>query len=60
MGAYLRIKESEGDYLWAVAEMALCAPLPPEWQEIRQGPHTTFRWGAVGWGISGACCLLAA
>lgn len=38
MGLYLNIKEGEDKYLWQVAEMALSAPLPPEWEEAVEGP----------------------
>lgn len=33
MGLYLNIKGDEDTYIWQVAEMALCAPLPPGWEE---------------------------
>lgn len=48
MGLYLHIKEGEDSYLWEVAEMALCAPMPEHWEEVVEGtpdaPHVTFRY----------------
>lgn len=47
MGLYLNIKEGEDPYLWQVAEMALSAPLPPEWDEVLEGspeaPQVLFK-----------------
>lgn len=33
MGLYFGIKADEDKYIWEVAEMGLCAPLPPGWKE---------------------------
>jgi hypothetical protein len=33
MGHYFKIKQDEDKYIWEVAEMGLCAPLPPGWTE---------------------------
>jgi hypothetical protein len=39
MGQYFGIKPDEEKYIWEVAEMALCAPLPPGWkEEVTQEP----------------------
>lgn len=49
MGQYFGIKPDEEKYIWEVAEMGLCAPLPPGWQEhvaevAGQPPSIAFRW----------------
>eukprot|EP00775_Hariotina_reticulata_P012567 gene12567-12699_t len=47
MGQYFKIKEDEDKYIWQVAEMALCAPLPPSWQEsveLMEGGTTPTVW----------------
>jgi hypothetical protein len=39
MGQYFGIKPDEEKYIWEVAEMGLCAPLPPGWkEEVTQEP----------------------
>jgi hypothetical protein len=34
MGRYFGIQAAEERYIWEVAEMGLCAPLPPHWSEV--------------------------
>lgn len=48
MGQYFGIKPDEEKYIWEVADMGLCAPLPPGWKEHvveQQGqePSISFR-----------------
>lgn len=48
MGQYFGIKPDEDKYIWEVAEMGLCAPLPPGWMEqvteaAGQPPGIAFR-----------------
>lgn len=38
MGLYFGIKPAEDQYIWQVAEMGLCAPLPPGWSEVLLPP----------------------
>ena len=56
MAEYYHISDSDEPYLWAVAEMALCAPLPPGWEEETQleeeGEAVMFRWGRLTGGTS--------
>lgn len=40
MAAYLHIKPHEGQYIRQVAEMALCAPLPPGWKQVQEQSAT--------------------
>jgi hypothetical protein len=60
MGQYFGIKPDEDKYIWEVAEMGLCAPLPPGWQEqvvveqqdeaaeaAAQAPTIAFRFAAA-------------
>lgn len=53
MGQYFGIKQDEDKYIWEVAEMGLCAPLPPSWKEevVQQPgeptPSLAFRCGFV-------------
>jgi hypothetical protein len=46
MGLYLGIKQDEDPYIWQVAQMALCAPLPPGWTEtvteVEEQPTVMF------------------
>jgi hypothetical protein len=66
MGQYFGIKPDEEKYIWEVAEMGLCAPLPPGWQEhvaevAGQPPSIAFRWAwdacPSSWLAPGhACC----
>lgn len=52
MGQYFGIKPDEEKYIWEVAEMGLCAPLPPGWkEEVAQeptdaAPGIAFRYAA--------------
>lgn len=38
MGEYFGVKPGEDPYIWEVAEMALSAPLLPEWTEVMDDP----------------------
>lgn len=58
MGQYFGIKPDEDKYIWEVAEMGLCAPLPPGWAEVivqqqgKEPPSVSFKWVmrlARGW-----------
>jgi hypothetical protein len=38
MGQYLSIRLNEHAFVWEVAELAVCAPLPPDWVQEAAGP----------------------